>query len=42
LKNFEAFSKEEIYNCSRIESIINGMPKEKQLGNQNDKKIKEL
>lgn len=40
-KKYEAFSKEEIYNCSRIESVINVLTKQK-TGEQSDRKLKEL
>jgi hypothetical protein len=37
---FEAFSKEEIYNCSRLESVINGS-KQKPM-DSGDKRAREL
>jgi hypothetical protein len=38
LKKFGAFSKDEIYNCSRIESVINVAAKGKNV--EGDRKLK--
>jgi hypothetical protein len=40
-KKFEAFSQDEIYNCSRLESIINCVPNQPQ-GGQGQKKLIDL
>jgi serine/threonine protein kinase len=39
-RKFEAFSKEEIYNCSRLESVINGF--KQKTGEQGEKRLREL
>ena len=42
LKKFEAFLKEEIYNCSRFESATNSAAKPNRGPEVSDKKVREL
>jgi len=40
-KKYETFSQDEIYNCSRLDSIINCVPNQRQ-GDQGQKKLMDL